>query len=144
MDNRRNKPTVVVVDDDPEWRDFVSSALAPDYAVVAVASGSEGVRTARAKRPCAIVLDVLMSGDADGFMTLCELQKEPATRAIPVVLFSNVNAETQLAFSAEEIRAHLGFGPDAFVEKPASAATIRSTVARVIEGRRGSRPAPAL
>ena len=80
MQGESSSDTVLVVDDDPEWRVFVTDALASSYAVVSVSTGSEGVRIARTTSPCAIVLDVLMAGAEDGFMILCELRKDPATR----------------------------------------------------------------
>lgn len=142
MEDSGRNDTVLVVDDDPEWRAFVADALASCCAVVSASTGKDGVRIARTRRPSAIVLDVLLAGAEDGFTILCELRKDPATRDIPVVLFSNVNAKTHLAFNADDIRRQLGIRPDAFVEKPASAETIRRIVNEVIARRCSGRVAP--
>jgi CheY-like chemotaxis protein len=142
METSRHSDTILVVDDDPEWRAFVADALASYDGGVSAATGRDGVRIARTTRPAAIVLDVLMAGAEDGFTILCELRKDPATQDIPVVLFSNVNAKTHLAFNTADIRMQLGASPDAFVEKPATAETIRRIVTEVIARRRSGHAAP--
>ena len=136
------KDTILVVDDDPDWRTFVTDALASCYTVVSSSTGREGVWIAKVSRPAAIVLDVLMAGTDDGFTILAELRKHAATRNIPVVLFSNVNAVTHLAFDTANIQTQLGTSPDAFLEKPASAKTVLRTVTEVIARRRPGHATP--
>jgi signal transduction histidine kinase/CheY-like chemotaxis protein len=87
---------VLVVDDDEVSRYLVRSHLpASRFAVVEAASGTEGLRQARAERPHAIILDLVMPG-MSGLDVLAHLRQDPATVDIPVVVL------TSKALSREE------------------------------------------
>jgi len=90
MANRR----ILIVDDEDDIREVaqVSLELVGQFEVLTAASGSAGIRTARAAHPDAILLDVMMP-DMDGPTTLVQLQADPATRDIPVV-FLTAKAQT--------------------------------------------------
>jgi CheY-like chemotaxis protein len=91
-------PPVLVIDDDPAIRGLLTRFLGPEgFAVVSAASGKEGLRIARAVRPCAITLNVLMPAD-DGWNTLAALKADPALAAIPVILLTFVD-ETGKGFA---------------------------------------------
>ncbi|MEI6149435.1 MAG: response regulator [bacterium] len=132
---------ILVVDDDPDWLEFTTNALASCYEVVTASNGRDGVRIAREMPLAAVILDVLMSGGEDGFSVLCELRKDPLTQHLPVIFFSNVNEVTQLSFTADEIHSQLGLGPDAFLEKPSSAKAVRQTVETAVAKKRSERRA---
>jgi signal transduction histidine kinase/CheY-like chemotaxis protein len=78
------------IDDDPSVAPLLQKLLGEeDYAVVAASSPSTAVADARALRPAAILLDLLMEERA-GEDILRELREDPATRAIPIVIISVV------------------------------------------------------
>src|SRR5262249_48611498 len=56
-------------------------------AVVAAASGEEGLRLARELHPAVVTLDVLMPG-LDGWAVLATLKGDPATADIPVIMLT--------------------------------------------------------
>ncbi|MBI3985955.1 MAG: response regulator [Lentisphaerae bacterium] len=124
--------TILVVDDDPEWLDFLVRALGAEYPVLSATNGEDAVRRAQRARPDAIVLDVMMPGGKDGFATYAELQRDPATRDIPVLMLSDVNRKLGLAFDAEELNRHLGKAPAGFLEKPISADRLLNEVKKVL------------
>ena len=77
---------VLVVDDDPAARDLLTRFLEREGFVVRAASdGRAGLESARALRPRAILLDVLMPG-MDGWSVLSALKADPELAAIPVVM----------------------------------------------------------
>jgi signal transduction histidine kinase/CheY-like chemotaxis protein len=81
-------PVVLVIDDDPAARDLLTRYLqAEGFSVVTAASGDEGLRLARERRPVAITLDVLMPG-VDGWSVLTTLKADPDLAEIPVVVVS--------------------------------------------------------
>ncbi len=85
---RREKPLILVVDDDHAACDFMVRALEEeDYITVVAHSGAETVEKARILMPDAITLDILMPG-GNGLEALVELKKKPETRHIPIVLVS--------------------------------------------------------
>ncbi|MDP9265969.1 MAG: ATP-binding protein [Chloroflexota bacterium] len=80
------------VDDDPSVAPLLQKMLAGEgYRVVASASAGAAVSDARRLRPAAILLDILMPG-RDGRDILRELKGDPATKDIPVIVISVVDA----------------------------------------------------
>jgi CheY-like chemotaxis protein len=86
---------ILIVDDEDDIREVaqVSLELLGHYEVLTASCGRDGVDSARAGRPDAILLDVTMP-DLDGPATLAELRADPATRDIPVLFLT---AKTQAA-----------------------------------------------
>ena len=80
--------TMLIIDDEPDIREIVEMLLADaGWKVLQAASGAEGVALARAQRPNAILLDVMMP-TLDGPATLGRLQADPATAGIPVIFLT--------------------------------------------------------
>jgi len=79
-------PTVLIVDDDPAARDLLTANLkATGYRLVHAASGDEALNLARAMRPDAITLDVMMP-KPDGWEVLSALKADADLRDIPVII----------------------------------------------------------
>jgi signal transduction histidine kinase/CheY-like chemotaxis protein len=82
---------VLAIDDDPDVIYLLRENLAEaGYRVVGATSGEEGLQQARALRPFAITLDILMP-HKDGWQLLHELKADAATRDIPVIVLSIVD-----------------------------------------------------
>jgi CheY-like chemotaxis protein len=80
--------TVLVIDDDPAFRDLVTRFLGKEgFRVVSASDGDEGLMRARQLRPDLITLDVMMPG-LDGWSLLAALKAEPALADIPVVMLT--------------------------------------------------------
>ena len=80
--------TVLVIDDDPAVRDFMTHFLTRDgIQVVAAADGEEGLRLARQTRPALIFLDVIMPR-MDGWAVLTALKADARLEDVPVVMLS--------------------------------------------------------
>lgn len=91
--SRRAK--VLVIDDDPVMRDYLSRMLAKEgYWVATAANGSEGLQLAQKILPNVITLDVVMEG-MDGWTVLGLLKAEPTLRDIPVVLLTLTEDHTK-------------------------------------------------
>jgi len=85
---------ILIVDDEADIREVaqVSLELVGQFEVLTAGCGRDGIARARADRPDAILLDVMMP-DMDGPTTLAQLQSDPLTRHIPVV-FLTAKAQT--------------------------------------------------
>jgi signal transduction histidine kinase/CheY-like chemotaxis protein len=87
--------SVLVIDDDETARYLVRSRLSgPRYRVSEAATGDEGLALARAERPDAIVLDLVMPGRG-GTNVLEALKRDDATRRIPVVIMTSKLLEAE-------------------------------------------------
>lgn len=92
-----NHGTILVVEDDLDIREVMRMVLeASGYQVFEAGDGAEALVVARAHRPGAILLDLMMPG-MDGFQ-FRELQlQDPAIASIPVVIVSGGGAVPQKA-----------------------------------------------
>jgi GAF domain-containing protein/CheY-like chemotaxis protein len=78
--------TVLIVDDDPAARELLTASLkGTRYRLVHATSGTEALELARAVRPDAITLDVIMP-KPDGWDVLGALKADPELCEIPVII----------------------------------------------------------
>jgi CheY-like chemotaxis protein len=96
---------ILIIDDEEGILGLVRDILqAPGWRVLTANSGKEGLAYARAKRPDAILLDVMMP-DLDGPTTLQQLRANPATRSIPVILLTaQVQAADRHRFASLDVQ----------------------------------------
>jgi len=80
---------ILIIDDEEDIREVaqVSLEAVGGYEVLTAASGREGLETARAEQPDAILLDWMMP-DMDGPATFEELRGDATIRDIPVVMLT--------------------------------------------------------
>lgn len=95
---------VLIVEDDPLMsRMYQKIFTFEKFEVVMAADGQEGVDKARAEKPTLILLDVMMP-KMNGLQALEKLKADPETKAIPVVMLTNLagqqDAETALTKGA--------------------------------------------
>ena len=91
----RRAPVVLVIDDDEIYRYLVRTRLAEArFTVQEAVGGAEGLLQARAQRPQAIVLDLVMP-DMSGFEVLARLKEDPMTTDIPVVVLTSKSLSSE-------------------------------------------------
>lgn len=84
---------ILIIDDDVDTLRLVGLMLQRQgYQIVAASNGAQGLAKAVEERPNLILLDVMMP-DMDGYEVTRRLRKNPATLAIPILMFT---AKTQL------------------------------------------------
>jgi CheY-like chemotaxis protein/phosphoribosyl 1,2-cyclic phosphodiesterase len=120
---KAGRPKILVVDDDPDFRDLASVFLRDDgYHLLLVASGQAALVAARAERPDLILLDWEMP-DMDGLQVCRALRAEAALGldAVPIILLTARTgaADTKGGFEA---------GANDYVTKPFTPAHLRSRV----------------
>jgi len=83
------KKRVLLVDDDKDLVGSLKVVLeANGFEVVTAHNGTDGLAQVAAQRPDAIVLDVMMDTDTEGFNVAYRLEGDPSTRRIPIVLLT--------------------------------------------------------
>ncbi len=117
---------VLIVDDEDDIREVATLSLeaTSDWIVLTASSGREGLITAAAERPDAILMDVMMPG-MDGPTTFKQLQLNPITARIPVVLLTaKVQGVDQRRFA--------GLGVAAVLFKPFDPLTLAAQIAEAL------------
>ncbi|MBK1990027.1 response regulator [Sphaerospermopsis aphanizomenoides BCCUSP55] len=92
---------VLVIDDEDDIREVakISLELMAELDVILARTGSEGIHKAETEQPDAILLDVMLP-DMDGVKIFEQLQLNPATKNIPVILLTaKVQAADQQRFA---------------------------------------------
>jgi twitching motility two-component system response regulator PilH len=85
---------VLVVDDSPTERYFLTELLTKNgFTVSAAENAEEAVLKLRAQLPDLILMDVVMPGQ-NGFQLTRQLSKDPATQHIPVIMCTSKNLQT--------------------------------------------------
>lgn len=126
-----NQHTVLIVDDNSELREFLKSALLPEYRVIEASDGQMGFEKARAEMPDIIISDVMMPV-LDG-IAFCKLVKENLeTSHIP---FMMLTAKTALSSNIEGAAS----GADFYFGKPLSIELLLITIRNTLEQRRKSK-----
>jgi len=102
---------VLVVDDSPTERYFLTELLTKHgFAVSAADSAEEAAIKLKAATPDLILLDVVMPGQ-NGFQFTRSLSKDPATQAIPVIICTSKNQQTDRIWALRQ-------GARDYVSKP--------------------------
>jgi two-component system, OmpR family, response regulator len=110
---------ILLVDDEPRIRDFITRALVTaGYAVTAASCGSEGLRMARAGDYDLVILDLIMP-DIDGRSVLAQVLKERRDQAV-LVLSCLADVTTKVAC--------LELGAQDYLTKPFSLAELLARV----------------
>ncbi len=113
-DKKRNKPSILVVDDDPALLRAESRLLQrADFMVIEAATAAKALRLAKKHRPDVILLDVVLP-DTDG-LTLCQqIKNDPVLSEAHIILLSG------LRISPAEQSEGLEAGADDYIARPVS------------------------
>lgn len=84
---------ILIVDDEPDIREATQVCLevSKGWQVMTASSSKEGLAKAISEQPDVVLLDVMMP-DMDGLATFAQMQTNPKTHHIPVILLT---AKTQ-------------------------------------------------
>lgn len=105
-----NRPTVLVVDDNTDIRQYERTILQDEYIVLEAADGKEGLSVAMKEVPDLVICDVMMPV-MDGLEFTEQLKTNTATSHIPVIMLTAKNLEEHRAEGYEH-------GADSYITKP--------------------------
>lgn len=133
IDNHENRPTILVVEDNPDMLAFVARQLSGEYAVLTATNGKEALDVLDGHYVNLVVSDVVMPV-MDGF-ELCKTIKSKLDYShIPVILLT---AKTNIQSKIEGME----LGADAYIEKPFSVEYLHACVSNLIQNREKLRQA---
>lgn len=105
-----NHPTVLVIDDNTDIRQYERTLLQDEYIVLEAADGKEGLSVAIKEVPDLVICDVMMPV-MDGLEFTEQLKTNTATSHIPVIMLTAKNLEEHRAEGYEH-------GADSYITKP--------------------------
>ena len=128
-----NRPTVLVVEDNPDMLTFVVRQLSRDYTVLTATNGAEALQVLDGNYVNLVISDVVMPV-MDGF-ELCKTIKSDLNYShIPVILLT---ARTNIQSKIEGME----LGADAYIEKPFSVEYLQACASNLIQNREKLRQA---
>jgi CheY-like chemotaxis protein len=85
--------TILIVEDEPDEVAYLSALFADHgYKVISAGNGQEGFEKAKSQHPDLITLDISMPEES-GVRMFRDIQEDPATAAIPVIIITGVTHE---------------------------------------------------
>lgn len=104
------KPTILIIDDNNDIRQYERTLLQDYYFVLEASDGREGLEIARKEVPDLVICDVMMPV-MDGLEFTQQLKTNTATSHIPVIMLTAKNLEEHRAEGYEQ-------GADSYITKP--------------------------
>jgi DNA-binding response OmpR family regulator/two-component sensor histidine kinase len=122
------KNIILVVEDEPDVREFIRAPLESFYTVVEAKDGQEGIAKAKEIIPDLIVSDIMMPG-TDGYELCRVLKKDINTSHVPIILLTAKASE-------ESIIQGLETGADDYITKPFNTKMLLNRIKNLIDLRR--------
>ena len=120
---------ILIVDDDPDFREFVRIVLeSHGYQVCEAANAPAGLAVMREAHPHLVLLDAMMSYELAGIGTIRTVRSEPQLANLPIILISAVLSEDGDRFLPADERAMV----NRFLSKPISPHELLSEVTALL------------
>lgn len=121
---------IIIVDDDPDFREFVRIVLeSHGYAVLEAPNAPDGLALMRAEQPHLVLLDAMMSYELAGIGTIRTVRSDPQLAHVPLILISAVLNEDEDRFLPPDERAMV----NRFLTKPISPDQLLAEIADVLK-----------
>jgi two-component system cell cycle response regulator DivK len=118
--------TILLVDDSALICHVVSQVLRDSgYTVLTAKNGQEGISLAKKHNPSLVIMDVEMPV-MNGIDATAKMKSEPDTARIPVVIFTSLGREEDIARAREA-------GCQGFLSKPICKEALNTEVERVLQ-----------
>jgi signal transduction histidine kinase/serine phosphatase RsbU (regulator of sigma subunit) len=122
---------LLVVEDNPDMRDFLVSLLSPHYLVLTAVNGIEGLEKARNLKPDIIISDVMMP-EMNGYDMTRHVKDDPSIRTTPVLLLT---AKADISQKIEGLE----YGADDYLTKPFNSRELFARVRALLKSREGEK-----
>lgn len=120
-----NLPTVLIIDDNQDVRNYIRFLLQQQYDIVEAENGLEGVKLALKYVPDAIICDAMMPV-MDGMECCRKLKTEMQTSHIPVIMLTAYTMDEQKIKGYE-------CGADSYLTKPFNGKILKARLQNLIE-----------
>jgi DNA-binding response OmpR family regulator len=130
MENK--KATILIIDDDPDFVDAISSILeSAHYNVSTAPDPKKGKEKISSEKPDLILLDIMMDSLFDGFSLCHSIKTSKEFSHIPVIFVSAVKEHTgsRFQFTGEDQGMR---GPDDYLDKPVNPDDLLSRIKKLL------------
>ena len=91
-DKSESKPIVLVIEDNIDLLNFITSCLSKDFSIIHTTNAEEGFEIAKNQLPDLILSDIMLPG-INGYLFTSNLRKDFRTSHIPVILLTAKTSE---------------------------------------------------
>ncbi len=124
------QPKILVVDDDPDIREAITTILSTQpYEVAEARDGVECLERIREGVPDLLILDLLMPRK-DGFAVVRELRENPKYAKLPILILTAVREDASRR--RYELETGLALDVQDYVEKPIPPADLLHRVSKLL------------
>jgi DNA-binding response OmpR family regulator/anti-sigma regulatory factor (Ser/Thr protein kinase) len=121
------KPVLLIVEDNPDVRKYISMILGDYYQIIEAEDGEEGLKTSIDKIPDLIISDIMMP-KMDGFKMCTILKSDERTSHIPIIMLT-------AKATVEDKISGLELGADSYIMKPFDALELKARIKNLLEQR---------
>lgn len=119
---------ILVIDDDPDFLDYVRIVLsASGYEVETASTAKQGLDLMREHVPDLVIVDVMMSYALDGWTVSREMFSDPRLRNVPIMMVSAIVSDKDDALFPNDVNDRV----DAFMSKPLDPSALLKQVAEL-------------
>ncbi|KAA3636608.1 MAG: response regulator, partial [Bacteroidetes bacterium] len=126
-ENDSTKPKILVVEDNPDVRDYLRENLEDHYKITEASDGQEGLEKALKDPPDLVLADIAMPR-MDGIEMCSKIKSNIETCHVPVILLT---ARTSLVFKVDGLET----GADDYVTKPFHMRLLEARIKNLIDSR---------
>ena len=127
-ENAARKRIMLIVEDNPDIRNYIRDNFAEDYEVLTADNGKTGLELAFKYMPDIVISDIMMP-EMSGLELCVAIKADIRTSHVPVILLT---AKTTTEDKTEGYSA----GADSYIAKPFSASLLKSRVSNLLESRK--------
>lgn len=124
VENLKAKPTILLVEDNDDFREYLRESLSSYYSIIEAANGKEGWQKALSLHPDLVVSDISMPG-MDGIELLKKIKADKRTYHIPFILLTALTGD-------QELLKGLQTGANEYITKPFSFEVLMSKIKNLL------------
>ncbi|MCD6520177.1 MAG: response regulator [Anaerolineae bacterium] len=125
----REKKRILVIDDDPDFLDYISIVLSSNgYEVLTASNVEDGLAKMRTLLPNLVIADVMLSYSLEGWTISREMFSDPRLRKIPLLMVSAIVSKEDVGLFPSEEEGRV----DAFLRKPVDPSTLLERISELL------------